>query len=108
MSKYHSRKVKVDGITFDSIHEARMWSELKLLERAGKIKDLRRQVKYQLVPAQRNSQGKHIRPVYYIADFVYKDHSGVVVADAKGFQTDIYKLKKKLMLYVHNIEIKEI
>ena len=98
----------MDGITFDSIHEARRFKELQLLERAGKIQGLRRQVKFQLIPSQKDSTGKHIRPVFYVADFVYNDHRGTVVEDAKGFKTDLYKLKKKLMLYVHHIEITEV
>jgi len=98
----------MDGITFDSIREAKRYKDLLILERAGKIQNLRRQVKFQLIPGQKDSQGKAIRPVYYIADFVYKDSRGVVVEDAKGFRTDLYKLKKKLMLYVHHLEIVEV
>lgn len=108
MSKYHNKKVKVDGILFDSKKEARRYAELQLLERAGKIQNLRRQVKFQLIPAQRDAQGKYVRPVYYVADFVYSDHRGVVAEDAKGYRTDLYKLKKKLMLYVHHLEIVEV
>lgn len=107
-SKYRNKKVKVDGILFDSIHEGSRYKELKLLERAGKIQNLRLQVKFQLIPAQRDAQGKYIRPVYYVADFVYSDSRGVVVEDAKGYKTDVYKLKKKLLLHVHHLEIVEV
>jgi hypothetical protein len=93
---------------------------LKLLEQAGEIKDLRRQVKYILIPAQREpdtvgkrggvKRGKLIeREVYYAADFVYKTKDGsVVVEDTKGFRTKDYVLKRKLMLWVLGIRIQEI
>ena len=119
-SKYGANKAVVDGITFDSRHEARRYSELKLLERAGEISDLELQVKFVLIPAQKEPdrigarggviKGKTIeRECSYIADFVYKDKSGVqVVEDAKGMKTEVYKIKRKLMLFVHGIQIKEV
>ena len=110
MSKYRSKRVTLDGITFDSIRESRRYAELMLLQRAGHISDLRLQVPFELIPSQRDSSGKVVeRKVRYIADFVYKDRSGeIVVEDAKGVRTEVYLLKKKLMRYVHNIEIKEV
>lgn len=111
-NKYGAVKTKtVDGITFDSQREARRWCELKLLERAGRICKLRRQVKYVLIPTQRDSRGKLLeRERAYIADFVYFDlglgHE--VVEDAKGVRTDVYKLKKALMLERHGIRIREV
>lgn len=119
-SKYHSRKITKDGETFDSIKEYRRWCELKLLERAGSITDLKRQVKYILLPTQyeyvlnfktkQAEKGKLIeRECAYIADFVYKDEYGTtVVEDAKGFKTKEYVIKRKLMLYIHGIRIAEV
>ena len=103
MSKYGNVKtVTTDGIKHDSIKEANRWCELKLLERAGVIQDLQRQVKYELFPKQEGE-----RAVYYIADFVYTENGKKVVEDVKGMRTKEYKLKKKMMLYFHGIRIKE-
>lgn len=111
-NKYYNVKTKSsDGIVHDSMKEAYRWEELLLLQRAGKISDLKRQVKYVLVPAQKDERGKLIeREVSYKADFVYTDTSTgkEVVEDAKGMKLDTYKIKRKLMLWVHNIRIKEV
>lgn len=119
-SKYHSKKVTIGGETFDSTKEYRRFCELKLLQRAGKIKDLQRQVKFVLIPAQREpdeigvrggvKKGKIIeQECAYIADFVYVNDKGEkVVEDTKGFKTKDYTIKRKLMLYVHGIRIQEI
>lgn len=111
-SKYHAHKVTIDGMTFDSRKEYHRWCELKLLERAGRIADLRRQVKYVLIPAQRDYAGKVIeRECAYNADFVYfkPDSSGGewIVEDCKGMRTPVYIMKRKLMLWVHGIRILE-
>ena len=110
MSKYRNRKVNVDGILFDSIREARRYGELKLLQKGGYISGLQLQVPFELLPSQKNAEGKVVeRKVRYIADFVYTDRNGQqVVEDAKGCRTEVYLLKKKLMRYVHGIEIKEV
>lgn len=106
-SKYHNKKVTVDGILFDSVKEAKRYKELCLLLRAGAITDLRLQVPYELIPAQ-YINGKCVeRAVKYIADFVYTESGKEIVEDAKGVRTDTYKIKKKLMLYVHGIRLKE-
>lgn len=106
-SKYKNKKVTYDGIKFASIKEARRYQELKLLLRAGAISDLRLQVPYELIPAQ-YINGKCVeRAVKYIADFVYTENGKEIVEDAKGVRTDTYKIKKKLMLYVHGIRLKE-
>ena len=106
-SKYKNKKVTYDGIKFASIKEARRYQELKLLLRAGAISDLRLQVPYELIPAQ-YINGKCVeRAVKYIADFVYIENGKEVVEDAKGVRTDTYKIKKKLMLYVYGIRLKE-
>ena len=124
MSKYHSRKVTVDGVTYDSVKEYRRFKELSLLERAGTIQNLQRQVKYVLIPAQREycddiytrgrnkgyfKPGKLLeRECSYIADFVYTQNGEIVVEDTKGFRTKDYIVKRKLMLWVHGIQIKEV
>jgi hypothetical protein len=118
MSKYHSRKITRDGMTFDSLKEYRRFCELSLLEKAGPIADLQRQVKFILIPAQyepdtigpkgRVKRGKLIeRECAYIADFVYTESGKAVVEDSKGFRTADYKIKRKLMLYIHGIRIRE-
>lgn len=123
-SKYGSRKVTVDGITFDSKKEAVRYRQLKLLERAGEISDLRLQVKYVLIPAQRElcndiytrgakkgcfKPGKLLeKECSYVADFVYIHDGKIVVEDTKGFRTEAYKIKRKLMLHIHGIRIKEV
>ena len=102
-SKYGNRRITVGGETFDSQREYQRWCELKLLERAGRISGLQRQVSFELIPKQVGE-----RACNYVADFVYRDADGtMVVEDAKGMKTDVYKIKKKLMLYVHGIQIKE-
>lgn len=110
MNKYHARKCCLDGICFDSKHEMQRYAQLKLLERAGEISDLRLQVKYQLIPRQDDSAGQMLeRAVNYIADFVYKDKTGgTVVEDAKGNRTKEYIIKRKLMLWVHGIQVVEV
>lgn len=95
MSKYGNIKTTTsDGITHDSIKEANRWCELKLLERAGVISDLRRQVKFELLPKQGKS-----RAVHYIADFVYIKDGKQIVEDVKGFRTKEYKLKNNVTLF---------
>lgn len=110
--KYYNLKTKSsDGIVFDSMKEASRWEQLRLLQRAGKISDLERQVKFVLIPAQRDERGKLVeREVSYKADFVYHDvETGEkVVEDVKGMKLDTYKIKRKLMLWVHKIRIKEV
>ena len=119
MSKYRNRKITRDGDTFDSVKEYRRWCELKLLERAGEIHDLQRQVKFELIPAQYETTGfsptgKAIkkcveRSCVYVADFAYKDEYGEqYVEDTKGLKTKDYIIKRKLMRWVHGIGIKEV
>lgn len=108
--KYHNRKTIVNGHTFDSKKEANRYSELLLLERAGAIHDLRTQVKYVLIPSQRSKEtGKVIeRECSYKADFVYTEGGETIVEDVKGFRTKEYIIKRKLMLHVYGIRIREI
>ena len=107
-SKYKNKKIEIDGIKFDSKKEGTRYRELKLLERSGAISELQLQVKFVLIPKQKGE-----RECSYYADFVYRNNKTgeVVVEDVKAspkYQTDVYKIKKKLMLYVHNIRISEI
>lgn len=107
-SKYHAKKCHYKDMTFDSVREAKRYRELEELERIGVIKDLRRQVSYELIPSQRDANGKVIeRPVRYIADFVYEENGFPVCEDCKGMRTDTYILKRKLMLWKYGIRIKE-
>ena len=123
-NKYHNQKITIDGVTFDSKKEARRFQELKILEKAGQISKLERQVKFTLIPAQREPDtigarggrkpGKLIeRECAYFADFAYieKQENGekvVVVEDTKGMKTPEYIIKRKLMLYRFGIRIREI
>ena len=106
--KYGNKKITVGGETFDSRREYDRYRELVLLVRAGKIHDLVRQVKFELVPAQREGKKVVERAVYYIADFVYWEGDEMIVEDAKGVRTDVYIIKRKLMLQEHGIKIREV
>ena len=124
-SKYYNVKTRaLDGTVFDSHKEARRWDELLLLQRAGEISDLQRQVRYELIPAQYQTyeryskRGERLkdgvrlleRKVEYVADFVYTiaETGENIVEDTKGVKTKDYILKRKLMLAVHGIRIKEV
>ena len=117
--KYGNKKTKVDGIVFDSLKEAKRWKELSLMQKSGMIQNLQRQVKFVLIPAQREPdtigkkggihKGKLIeRECAYVADFVYQEGEKTVVEDTKGVRTTEYVIKRKMMLYFHGIRIKEV
>ncbi|MFY2995884.1 DUF1064 domain-containing protein [Achromobacter xylosoxidans] len=106
--KYRNQKTTLDGIAFDSKREATRYSQLRLLERAGQIRDLSLQPKFTLVDSQRRADGKAERPVVYIADFMYFEGDTCVVEDAKGMKTPEYIIKRKLMLSRHGITVKEV
>lgn len=110
MSKYNSKKTIVDGQVFDSRKEAKRYQELLFLERAGAIKNLSRQVKFVLIPSQRDeATGKVIeRECSYRADFEYMEDGKTVVEDVKGFRTKEYILKRKMMLWKYGIRIREV
>ena len=129
MRKYKNTPVEYDGINFDSKREAKRYAELKLLERAGKISGLQRQVKFELIPAQyeaverwSDKTGKRLKDekrllekeCSYIADFVYCMDGRRVVEDVKGYRDPQsagyakFVIKRKLMLYVHGIKIQEV
>lgn len=141
-NKYLNKFTEVDGIKFSSKKEANRYSELKMMENAGIITDLKLQVKFVLIPAQYeesteilklgsnrgivdkectcSNKTKKIdyvkrksrcveRECSYIADFTYYDeNNNFIVEDTKGMRTDVYKIKRKLMLYIHGIKIREI
>ena len=122
-NKYHSKKIVVKGETFDSKKEYRRFCELSLLQKAGAITDLQRQVEFELIPAQYETyerygkNGKRLkdgqrcieRSCVYVADFVYYENGIKVVEDTKSevTKTKDYKIKRKLMLWIHKIKIKE-
>jgi hypothetical protein len=104
--------VTIDGQRFDSKAEARRCGELLLLQRAGAIRELRRQVPFEIIPAQIDRQGKTVYPASYLADFVYEevDSHGrwnLVVEDLKGIRSEADCMKRKLMLQVHGIDVRE-
>lgn len=105
-SKYGARRT-ADG--YASRREQSRARQLRLLQRARQISDLQEQVPFQLIPPQRDALGQSVRPCSYIADFVYRDAEGrLVVEDAKGYPTPEYRIKKKLMLHVHGITVREV
>lgn len=122
-TKYKSKSIIIDGIVFQSKKEGRRWTELRMLERAGEITNLQRQVPYLLIPEQRapstevykkGSRAGQPKPgpvlerrVVYIADFVYQQNGETVVEDTKGIKTKEYIIKRKLLLYRYGIRIKE-
>jgi hypothetical protein len=123
-NKFGAKKVTTpDGQKFDSIKERDRYVVLKLLERAGNITGLERQVKFELIPTQREESTEVYKagpqkglpkpgaiiekPCTYVADFTYYQDGKYIVEDAKGCKTEAYKIKKKLMLWVHGIRIKE-
>lgn len=119
-SKYHSRKTWAFGIQFDSKREAERFMELKELEAKGKIHDIKMQVKFVLIPAQKEPdtvgvkggkiKGRTLeRAVHYVADFTYFTKDGTfIVEDVKGVRTPEYIIKRKLLLYRFGIRIKEV
>ena len=123
-SKYNSKRVTTESGTYASKHEYKRFCELKLLQEAGEISDLRQQVRFSLIPAQyaapdgiyrrgakrgQPKPGKLLeRPCDYVADFTYTTKDGeFVVEDAKGYRLRDYKIKRKLMLYMRGIRVKE-
>jgi hypothetical protein len=101
-SKYHNRKIDIDGVTFDSKREANRYLELKFLQAAGEIQDLILQPSFEL----RVDGGKVVGK--YFADFKYRVGMKVVIEDAKGVRTDVYRLKKKIVEAVYGIKIVEV
>jgi hypothetical protein len=99
-TKYNAKAVVIDGQRFDSTFEGKRYSQLKMLERLKEIRDLRLQVTYPLIV-------NDVAIASYVADFVYISEGSEVVEDAKGYLTPVYKLKKKLMKAIYDIDIFE-
>lgn len=109
--KYHNRRITTSDGTFDSLKEYRRWQELKILQKAGEISDLRRQVTFVLIPNQRDERTGELleRAVKYIADFVYNVDGFTVVEDTKGgVKTKDYVIKRKLLLERFGLRIQEV
>ena len=108
INKYHNKKVIIDGIKFDSEKEGNYYLKLKMLEKAGKIRDLKLQVPFVLLETFKVDDRTY-RKTKYIADFTYYDDKDKLhVIDVKGFHTNEYQLKKKLMAWKYGIEIEEV
>lgn len=102
-SKYGAIRTEIDGISFDSKREAARYQELRLLEQAGEIENLRLQVPYELI-----AKSKYGRSIKYVADFVYSRNGLTVVEDAKGVRTPVYRLKRRMMAEKYGIKIEEV
>lgn len=98
MNKYKNTKIVVDNIKFDSVLEANRYKELKLLQRAKQISNLRLQVPFLLQEGFKKN-GKTHRKIEYIADFVYEENGQTIVEDTKGMKTETFKIKQKLFEY---------
>jgi hypothetical protein len=108
-TKMKNRKTEVDGLKFDSKAESRRYLELKELALTHKIEDLRCQVPFILLPSQ-YLEGKCVeRGVKYVADFTYMENGQLIVEDVKSpiSITPSYIIKRKMMLNVHGIRIRE-
>lgn len=104
MSKYSN--IRTNG--YASKKEAARANELRVMQHAGLVFNVREQVRYELIPKKMKSDGTWENAMFYVADFVYQDeHGNEIVEDCKGFKTDVYKIKRKLMLFRHGITIKE-
>lgn len=101
MNKYHAKKTFYMGVEYDSKHEAQVAYELDMLQRAHKISNLQKQVKFVLQDKFINNQGKTVRPIFYIADFTYEENGQKYAIDAKSSatRTQVYMVKKKLFEY---------
>lgn len=110
ISKYKNKKVVYKDMKFDSKKEYLRYLVLEDMQRKGEISGLQTQVPFVLIPPFQLN-GKKYKGIKYIADFVYKKDEQTIVEDVKpsaNFQTDVYKIKRKLMAYIHKIEIKEV
>jgi hypothetical protein len=99
-SKFKAIPTEVDGIRFASKKEAKRYQELKLLERAGEISRLELQPRYDITI-------NGVKVCTYVADFRYFTKDKLTVEDCKGFLTPVYKLKRRLLAALYNVEILE-
>lgn len=104
-SKYKAYKTTVDDIVFDSALEAKRYKQLKLLEDVGTIKNLMLQPKFNLMDSFKYD-GKTIRAIIYIADFMYEEDDKKIVEDVKGIRTKEYIIKSKLFIKKYILELK--
>ena len=119
-AKYGNKTITTPEGKFDGKYEWERWLFLKEAAKNGQISALRRQVEFTLIPRQTKTKITHLKtkdkieeafaehPVTYIADFVYEKNGETIVEDFKGVRTDVYVVKRKLMLYVHGISIREV
>lgn len=106
--KYKNTKVKIDGITFDSIAEGERYKVLRLMEASGEIRELKIHEPFVLIGSV-VINGRKIPSVKYVADFTYLDGSGkLVIEDVKGYLTPMYRLKRHMMKYLLSLDIIEI
>ena len=98
-SKYHNKKTEVEGHLFDSKKEVAEYKDLLLLQRGGLVETIELQPEFVLQDGYRDAQGKWVRPIVYRADFRVKYADGrEVVIDTKGCRTQVYAMKKKMLL----------
>lgn len=107
-NKYHNRKIKLDGITFDSMAEADYYALLLWKQKAGIIKNLQLQVPFELIPAYTDHNNKKVRAVKYVADFVFERDNKMIIVDVKGTQTKEFIIKWKLLGYKYPEYVREI
>ena len=109
MNKYHAKKVTYFGQTFDSQKEGERWLYLRSLQKKGKIRNLKRQVPFELTPAYPEDK---LRAMYYYADFVYEQDGKTIVEDVKGYRKgaayELFKAKEKMLRYRYGIRIREV
>jgi hypothetical protein len=106
--KYNAKPCEVNGIKYRSQKEMKRHQDLLLMERAGEIADLKREVKFEIAPPLKLDEKITTKPIVYIADFTYLDKQGkLITEDTKGFRTPVYRLKKRLMKLFLNIDILE-
>lgn len=103
--KYRALKTTVGGITFDSCLEAKRYTQLKMLEKAGTIKNVQIQPKFRLMNSFKYN-GKTIKAIDYIADFMYEEDGKKIVEDVKGIRTKEYIIKSKLFIKKYILELK--
>ena len=106
-NKYRAKKTKIDDIEFDSYMEAKRYRQLVLLEMAGEISDLVLQPKFRLMDSYKYN-GKAIKAIDYIADFMYREDGKLVVEDVKGVRTPAYIIKSKLFIKKYILELEYI
>ena len=97
ISKFHNKKIDSPDGKFDSKYEYTVWCDLKQLEKFGVIKNLQRQVKYELIPTIKTT-AETLKTISYYADFVYYEKGVTYIMDTKGFETDVYSIKKRLLI----------